>query len=209
MKESNDMTAERSLEIISQMVEQTRHRVEDNAWKPMLYWGFFNIVIALAVGYLWAFTSLGPAANFLWFLVVLAVFVLLPWRGKQAKQPTTYLYKAIGKVWAWFGYTCGTLGFIYGLVDPLARTLGVQGPVVIPITPIIILMMGLGSTITGSLIKSRAITVCGFLTSIIGGTVGFFVRGPWQMGLLAICLFISLVIPALMIKISSKSCSNH
>jgi hypothetical protein len=219
MKENDNMTAERSLEIITDMVRQTRQHVESNAWKSMLYWGIITLIIALAVGHLWAHTSLGPTANVLWLLVIPAAFVPLLRRDKKPKEPTTYLYKAIGKVWAWFGYICCTLGVIYGLMAALHPTISIPGdqdptvitvaPIVIPVTPIIVLLMGLGSTITGSLLQMRTITVCGFFTAILGGTVGFVVSGPYQMVLLAACVFIALIVPALLIKFTTKPCSSH
>ena len=42
METTNEMTAERSLEIISRTIEQSRRSMEKNAGMPMVIWGVLN-----------------------------------------------------------------------------------------------------------------------------------------------------------------------
>jgi hypothetical protein len=71
------------------------------------------------------------------------------------------------------------------------------------------MLMGLGSTITGSLLKIKSITVCGVISTVLGGTLGLIIMGPQQMVFSALYFFISLVIPAIIIRKNEKPCSNH
>ena len=66
MEEQNNMTTERSLEIITRSIEQARRDIERGSWKFMLLWGVAVTIIALIVGHLWAHYPMGPAANGLW-----------------------------------------------------------------------------------------------------------------------------------------------
>ncbi|MGI6222040.1 MAG: hypothetical protein ACOYJG_00350 [Prevotella sp.] len=213
MNENSNMTAERSLEIISQMVENTRQRVEVNGWKPMLYWGLVTITLALVVGYLWQNTKMGPAANLLWILESVGAIYPLFNRSKQPAQPTTYLSKSIGTIWKWLGIICGLLAIIWSCLGTLHAYLPplpwVNNHFIIPIVGIVVMLMGLGSTITGSLLKIRSIMACGVITAVLGGTLGLIIIGPQQMLFLALCIFVALVIPALIIRKNDKSCSSH
>lgn len=216
MDEKQEMTAERSLEIIIKMVESTRQRVEANAWKPMLYWGLCTIALALLVGYLWQNTKLGAAANLLWIGVCLIAIYPLVRRHEQSAVPSTYLSKAIGAVWTWFGIICGLLGLIWGSMGAIGKlfvylpsAITINHNFVMPITGVVIMLMGLGSTITGSMLKINSITVCGVITTLLGGTFGLIIIGPQQMVFLALCLFVSLVIPALIIRKKDKSTTNQ
>ena len=66
MEEQNKLTAERSLEIIKESIEQSRRDITRGSWKSMLVWGILVAVIALVVGHLWEHTSLGSGAAGLW-----------------------------------------------------------------------------------------------------------------------------------------------
>ena len=53
METEKDLTAERSLEIIRQSIEQSRRAVMKNSGTPMLILGVLVFCTALVVGHLW------------------------------------------------------------------------------------------------------------------------------------------------------------
>ena len=66
MENNEKLTAERSLEIISEAIEQGRRDVERNAGTPMIMWGVLSCVTGCLVCALWRLTA-SPAWNVLWF----------------------------------------------------------------------------------------------------------------------------------------------
>ena len=57
METNNEMTVERSLEIISRHIEQSRKDITKNAGLPMILWGVMTIVTGCIVGYMWKTTG--------------------------------------------------------------------------------------------------------------------------------------------------------
>lgn len=211
MEEQNKLTAERSLEIIKESIEQSRRDIAKGSWKGMLVWGILVAVIALVVGHLWAHTSWGPGANRLWGLLGLAILVNIWYESRKPKRPTTFVSKTITQVWLCFGIMAGSLGAIGGMLAGFGWKLPVlhapaNGPMifVFPITAIIILFMGLAGMITGSILKNKAIAVCCFITGAFGSLLALVFAGPTEMVVLAGVCVVGLVIPALMIRYEEK-----
>ncbi|SFF86937.1 hypothetical protein [Prevotella sp. KH2C16] len=211
MEEQDKLTAERSLEIIKESIEQSRRNITKGSWKGMLVWGIMVAVLALVIGHLWAHTSWGPGANLLWSLLGLAIFVNIWCDSRKPKRPDTFVSKTISQVWICFGVMAGSLGLVCGAIAGFGWKLPVlHAPVnesvvwVFPITPIIILFMGLAGMITGSILKSKAITVCCFIAGIFGNFLGLVFAGPTEMVVLAGVCVVGLVVPALIIRNEEK-----
>lgn len=197
-----NMTAERSLEIITKSIEQSRRDIERGSWKSMCLWGTAVTVIALIVSYLWANTSMGPAANMVWIVMALFAIVEIYAESKQPRKPRTFLSKIINDVWSSMGIMAGSLGLVCGLLAAfMAHTQPVSGTVIlIPITPTIILIMSLAGMITGRVLRSAPITVCCFISGLAGSLLALIFSGPTEMVVLAGCSVVGLIVPALIIK---------
>ena len=211
MEDQNKLTAERSLEIIKESIEQSRRDITKGSWKGMLVWGVLVAVIALIVGHLWKHSSWGPGANILWCLLGLAIVVNIWYDSRKPKRPATFVSKTISQVWTCFGVMAGSLGLVCGTIAGFGWKLPVlHAPVnesmvwVFPITPIIILFMGLAGMITGSILKSKVIAVCCFITGAFGSLLALIFHGPMEMVVLAGVCVVGLVIPALIIRNEEK-----
>jgi hypothetical protein len=150
------LNEEDSLALISQMIRNTRRRLEKGAGEPMLVWGYATIIAAFAV---WiAFRMAGNYHwNYLWFLIPAIGFPYTLLRKRRPKEVRTYVDKVIGYIWTVLGLT----GFLLSMMS----ILNVMWP--FPILFIIILVMGMGSILTG--------LVIGFKPSVIGGIVGMVI----------------------------------
>lgn len=202
METMENMTAERSLEIITKSIEQSRRDIERGSWKSMCLWGTAVTVIALAVSYLWANTSMGPAANIVWIVMALVALVLLWIEHKKPRKPATFLSRILNDVWSSMGIMAGSLGLTCGLLSAfMPHTQPVSGTVIlVPITPTIILFMSLAGMITGRVLRSAPITVCCFISGLAGSLLAIAFHGPTEMVVLAGCCVVGLIIPALIIK---------
>ena len=206
---NNNMTAERSLEIISQTIEESRQRITRGSWKSMLIYGVAVAVIALIVGHLWENTSAGPAANGIWCALALVALAEQGYKMHHPKMPQTFVGKTIAQVWGCFGIIAGSLGLLMGMLALL--NVSIPLPMVfvpdstetiihIPITALIILLMGIAGMITGRILKSTAITVCCYITGILGSFLALIYAGPYEMVVLAGVAVVGLIVPALIIK---------
>lgn len=206
---NNELTAERSLEIISKTIEESRRNITRNSWVSMMRWGVSVAVIALVVGHLWKNTSAGPGANVLWGLLGILSVVERKWLQRQPKLPETFLSKSITHVWTCMGIMAGSIGFFLGMMAmlnvriPLPMLFNPDYTYAIthfPITSLIILLMGIAGMITGRLLKSTAITVCCYIAGMFGSFLALVYAGPYEMVVLAGVAVVGLVVPALIIK---------
>lgn len=215
MDENSNMTAERSLEIISQMVEQTRWRIQNEYWRPSLYYGIACVVIAIAVYIIWHLTGYA-GANGLWG--ILGILSLLPpFKFKKHGQTMNpnLLQQNILSVWKCVGIVCGAVGlvcigmtfFMDAYYHSLLRALLTFELQVL--ASIIILICGVGTMITGYIARLKVITICGFITGIAGSVLALLIEDEEMMLVLAGSFAVLLVIPALLIKKDVKPCLNR
>lgn len=211
MEEKNSLTAERSLEIITEQIERSRRSMTESSSTSFISWGALVVVFALLIAYLWAHHG-GPVWNLLWAVMwgcgYLAEYLI----GKRRKPaPATFVGKTIGQVWATFGIFIGIIGIIFGLASSglLNVTLTVSGDhlnshLYINLTSIISLCFGIASTITGFILKNRIIQLCG----LVAGLGGFFcaLAYPWaeQLYVMAAVAFVGLIVPGFVIYFQNK-----
>ena len=85
MENNNELTAERSLEIIKRQIEQSRKDTEKNSGTSLIVWGSMVFITALIVWYLWSTTGKG-VWGFLWFAMAFIGWMLMIWQGKKEKR---------------------------------------------------------------------------------------------------------------------------
>lgn len=211
MKEKENLTAERSLEIIRESIESSQRTITKNSAYSLVWWGICVIAFALLISYLWKNHG-GPVWNVLW--AVMWVFGYLGERFYDKRKepvPENFVSKTIGQVWATFGIFIGAIGMIFGVISCGLLTLtcyasdgNLSGNLYINLTSIISLCFGIASTITGFITKNRIVQVCGF----IAGLGGFFcaLKFPWaeQLYVMAVVALIGLVIPGIVIYVQNK-----
>ena len=102
---------------------------------------------------------------------------------------------------------CGGLGFIFcfigigilpmELIMPKVHAFGC-------ITSVISLCFGMGTTITGFIIRNRIIQICGFIAGLGGffGALNF--QGHEQLYVMAVVAVIGLVVPGVLIQLQNQ-----
>jgi len=207
MEEKNNLTAERSLEIIRESIERSQRTITKNASLPMIWWGVCVVAFALLISYLWKNHG-GPFWNILW-----AVMWVVGYAGnwlidkKKESVPTTFVGKTIGHVWATFGVFCGGIGIFLGLIGNKILPLELILPNVYvfgSITSIISLCFGMGTTITGLIVKSRIIQICGLIAGIGGFFYALHFPDHRQLLVMAGVAAIGLIVPGFIIHLQNK-----
>lgn len=200
MESSEKLTAERSLEIIREAIEQGKRDVARNAGTPMITWGVLTCVTGCIVCLLWKLT--GDAVwNVLWFAMCAvgwAVQTAMKRREHRESRPGSYVWKLVGWAWAVFGMLAvavAVIGFLSYNTPVYASRL--------PITAVIMLLLMFASSVTAYVMKDKAYGVS------IGGNVVLvnFVllyHSPYEALCLALSAITLLVIPGIMINRQAK-----
>ncbi|MCR5129871.1 MAG: hypothetical protein K6C10_00210 [Prevotella sp.] len=169
--ENKELTAERSLEIISEQIAQSRKAVSKSVGTSLYVSGLCTAGMAVLIGILNCLAGNG-AWHLLWFL--LPVIIWLAEKsilGNKPATPRTFVGDMVGKTW--WTFAVFVLGFFLFsiLFNMVIRLDGPEVFVRLHISPlrIILLLMGMAVTITGHILKQKWLVWCG----IIGGLGGF------------------------------------
>ena len=177
MEENSNMTAERSLEIITKQIEQSRKSVSKDAGMSLIISGLCIIGIALITSICASLTG-NMTFHLLYVLVpVLVIGIDRYVKRNKPKVPTSFIGTMVDKTWQTFGIFVLTFFVLSILFNRLmfydamvADNMQVYFQNRLNPVRIILLMMGMAVTINGYTLKSKWMVWCG----IIGGIGGFF-----------------------------------
>ena len=204
MEEKNNLTAERSLEIIRESIERSQRTITKNIALPLIWWGCVVTVFSFIIVYLWSRHG-GPVWNVLWAAMGLVGYVGNHVIDKRrTPTPPSFVGKTIDHIWTTFGIICGTMGGIICLVGFGWLPEEVLGSGMINITGVISLCFGMGTAIMGFVLKSTVIRICGILASIGGLFVSLQFTGHEQLYVMAAVAVVALVIPGLVVYLQNK-----
>ena len=207
MEENSNLTAERSLEIIRESIERSQRTITRNSALPMIWWGVCVVIFSFIIAYLWKNHG-GPAWN-----ALRAVMWLVGYVGnwmidkKNETVPTTFVGKSISYVWTTFGIFCGGIGFMFCFIGTGILPLELIMPKVYAfgcITSVISLCFGMGTTITGLIIRNRIIQVCGLIAGLGGFFCALHFPGHEQLYVMAAVAVIGLVVPGVLIQLQNQ-----
>lgn len=152
------LNEQESLELITRMIQNTQHRLEHDAGIPMLIWGYATIFSTLLVWLTLKYTE-DPRMQFLWFLIPLIGGVGTLLQKKKAKKGVrTYVDKVVGHIWLVMGLT----GFLLSCLSIFSVMWK------LPILFLIILIMGMGTILTGLVTEYKPMVIAGIAALLIG-----------------------------------------
>ena len=179
MEETMNLTAERSLEIITEQIERSRKSVSEDVGMTLLISGLCIAGVAIIV-------IIGTLLTHNWVFYLL--YMLIPifiWaieryvKRNKPKVPASVISNMVDKTWQTFGIFVVAFFVLTILFNNLmfydaqvADNMQVYFQNRIEPVRIILLLMGMAVTINGYILKSKWMVWCG----IIGGLGGFF----WQ-----------------------------
>lgn len=161
----NNLSAENSLRIIAETIERSRRTITKNSGKPLILWGVLVALFSLIIWGLWTKTG-SPAWNFLWFAMSAIGFVCMKtlFRNRE-KVPETEVSRMLGKIWMWFGiFATGFFALVW-VAWGIRSLTGVEGTLSVDLTLIILLMMGLGGTLSGAVLGNKVVTASALIAT--------------------------------------------
>ena len=191
--EDKVLTEKESLDLISQMIRNTRSRLEDNSGIPFLIWGYTTVIVAVIV---WSLVT--TSGNYLWHWLWFAIPVFggTLWLSHNKKQLNnrsrviTLVDRAISHVWMVFGIA----SFMISIISFLTY---------IPILFIVLLTMGMATAITGLIIRFKPIIFSGFI-GILFSPLCVIVRDTSS-----ILIFAAIFVLMMVIQIGRASCRER
>lgn len=151
--EEKQLDARESIELISRMIQNTRTRLERNAGRPFLIWGYTTVGISL-LNYGFRVAGVDPSWSLTWFLIPV-IGCLLTWlfHEKRRSEPRTEIDRIVWMIWLAVSLTLIPI-FVFCLFDGLFYRTDLYG--------IITLVMAIGTAITGLVVRSKIYTIAGF-----------------------------------------------
>lgn len=158
-KRTDELDGQRSIEIISQMIAQTRADIDHESGSYFILWGYTTVLVSL---FEYTAQVLGLDAvicAWCWWIIPFVGGIgtlILNRRAARGveRRPKSYLDRSIGAVWQVFGLSWGMV-----LVAALA-----YGANILFLT---VVLMSMGTVITGKICQHRVLTIAGKLTMVL------------------------------------------
>ena len=187
------LNAAENIALVGRMIDNTRSRMVRNAGRPFLIWGYATVVTTLAV---WAAYALFPGRNWYYLWLLLPVFgtalSLLTMPKADDGRVYTFIDRVIGQVW-----------LVMGLTAWFVSLLSVFGDMPVPILFVILLMMGMGTAITGLVIRFVPAAVGG-AAAIILAPVSLAATGYWVPALFIAGFVAMMIVPGHILNYKSN-----
>ena len=101
--DNKKLNEQESLELITQMIQNTKFKMVKYAGTPFLVWGYMTVVTSLLVWYLLKETG-NYYWQFLWLLMPAVSYpVTIYSQRKKQRMARTYIDRIVGYVWVVFG----------------------------------------------------------------------------------------------------------
>ncbi len=188
------LSAEKSLELITDIITQARKKFEENGF-IFIFWGL--LIAIAAIGQFVLLKNEYYKINWYpYFLMPLGAIYSMYYFSKQGKkEKQNQISRIVSYAWIFLSINMLALGFIFG---PLLKA---------NLIPVILILLAVGTIVSGISIKSRLLLFSGILINL-SAFVSFYlplIYQPLSMGLIAI---IAILIPGIILKIQYKKKQN-
>lgn len=183
----NNMTAQQSLGIITEMMNNSRRTILQNSAKHFILWGILLTVTSLVIYELWHITG-SPIWNCAWFVMPLLGFPIVRILDrKHSDVPQNVINRQLGLIWLTYCIFAVIISVIAMLAVPMNISL------------VIAVLLGFAECISGFLLKNWAITIGGFILGIGGAVATSMIYNEAQLLIFTLGGII-LVVTGLIIK---------
>lgn len=205
MKENEELTAERSLQIIRDSIERSRKETTRQLGKHLLMWGVLLLITSIAIGWLLWQTN-NENWNYLWFVFGIsggAGEVIFSRRAEERVK--NFTSDVVANIWIAFAIFCFCT-FLIALLSLLIRMwMGISDlPFVLQPAPMIIIMEALCATIMGLVLRNVWITATAIVSGLLFTAFVIAVPDVRIMIVLALAAVFHLIVPGLIIVIGNK-----
>jgi hypothetical protein len=187
-EEDKEFSPRESLMLIRSMIETTKHSISDNS-HYFLLWGW-AVMIGCIVQYLLMSVFKSPYHYYAWLITLVAVVfqVIFLIKDKKKERVRTFINEAHAHLWLVIGLSFIALFFIFSKIGWRYCF------------PIYILIYGIGTSVSGRLIKFRPLIIGGAANLLLAAITVYF-RYDLQILMTALAILISYIIPGHLLRI--------
>ena len=187
--ETNEMTPEKSLQVISDAIAKSRRDFEKNAGAPMVLWGVVVLLFSVVV-WIMLRTTGNLMWNCLWFGIPVVGWPLSHFclKDKCVKGAKNFVNDTVAQIWISYGIFAVVIALVLVFVTPEY------------IAGITMALLGYGTAMTGMVLKNNYITVGGFITGISCVAALFLIRSVDMTAIFIVASIVSLILPGIMIN---------
>ena len=169
MEFNKEMTAQESLALISETMNNCRKAILRNNSKGFFLWGILLTIFSLVIYFLWHTTG-SPNWNLLWFAMPLIGYPLaaLAYKKKDA-VPQNEVGRMLGQIWAVFGVFSISISALAVFAVPMNITL------------MIVVLLGIAECISGVVLRNWPIIACGAILGIGGAVAAVLLKSEAQL----------------------------
>lgn len=177
-----------SLQLIQSMIETTKHAIKDSS-HFFLLWGW-AVMLGCILQYILMVVVEYPHHYLAWLItpVALLIHLVLVIRQARHEKVKTFVGEANAYLWISIGFSFMVLAFIFARI-------GWQY-----CFPFYILFYGLGTFVSGSLIRFRPLVVGG-ICCFFFAAIAAYIPYHLQMLLAAFAILVSYIIPGYLLRI--------
>lgn len=186
IEKNKEMTAEESLSLITETLNNSRKEITRRSGKYYILWGILLTVFSVVVYVLWKMTD-KEAWNCLWFAMPVIGY-LLAWLlldRKQEERVSSEVSRITSGIWMTFGIFASAVAvftLIYSQLNGDSSSIGrvIRAMVSIgSLTAELVLIFGLAECACGVALKNWVMKIAGFVTGI-GGLAIYYITGACE-----------------------------
>ena len=202
----NNFSAENSLRLIAETIDRSRRTIARNSGKPLILWGTLVALTSLIIWALWSKTG-SAVWNFLWFAMTAIGFVCMRFLTRNSeKVPETEVSRMLGKIWMWFGiFSTGFFVLVWAAFG-IRCAIGIEGSMSVDLTLIIVLLMGFCGTLSGTVLKSKPITISSVVATVLSVLFLMVMSGDSALRILTFVILgvFALSVPGIILQKQTK-----
>jgi hypothetical protein len=206
--EDKELNEQESIKLISQMISNSRNRLEIGSGNTFLLWGYITVIVSFAIYalYSWIYSN---SVMWLWFAIPLIGTPVMIWQGKRhIKGVVTYTDRILNLAWT-------TVMIAFGLL--IAITFIMRASILI--MPMALILCGFATTFTGIVIRDRWLTYLPVVSFAIGIIMlcqialclahGLSLQIEWVL-IFGACYIVMMIVPGhLLNRKASKECFKN
>ncbi|MCF6308251.1 MAG: hypothetical protein L3J09_09865 [Flavobacteriaceae bacterium] len=185
-----ELSPEKSLELITQVITQARNKFEENGFIYM-FWGALIAIASISQFILLKNEYYGISWYPYLLMPVGAIYSGFYFSKKKEKAKQNQISKMISALWIVLSINIMVLGFIFGTT--LRESL----------IPVILILLSVGVIISGVSIKSRLLLYSGVFINI-SAIISFKLDWIYQPLLMGVVSIIAILIPGIILMVQLK-----
>ena len=154
MNDNNTLTEQQSLELITRMISETRTRLVRNSGTPFLIWGYTTVAVALFEYFAQRTFNNQDLWFWAWWAIPVIGIIGMLLLGRRDTGAKNYLDRTVSAVWAVCSISILTVAVPLSLFYHVSMLFSV------------VVLIGIGTTITGRIIRDTTTTAAGFIFTI-------------------------------------------